>query len=181
MVMCLFGASAPFGFVSGAILSSVFAVKVWWPWAFWVLAIVCVVLGAASVFILPVMARAPRKEGETLWTQLDGNGMLLGVSGLVLFNFAFNQAPIVSWSTPYTYFVLIIGSMLFAAFVWYEYVAAKYPLIPISAMKATTNFALGCTGAGWGCFGIWVYYTFMFLENMRGWSPLLASVGFLHA
>ncbi len=34
---------------------------------------------------------------------------------------------------------------------------------------------LGCTGAGWGCFGVWVYYFFSFLELHRGWSPLLAS------
>lgn len=181
MVLCLFGASAPLGFVSGAIFSSLFSVRGAWPWAFWTLAILCVVLAIASLFVLPSAGPPGLKANESLWTKLDGYGMVLGVSGLVLLNFAFNQAPIVSWKTPYTYFLLIIGIMLLAAFIWHESMAAAYPLIPISAMRPATNFVLVCTGAGWGCFSIWVYYTFNFLEVMRGWSPVLASVGFIAA
>ncbi|KAK0669766.1 major facilitator superfamily-domain-containing protein [Cercophora samala] len=181
MVLCLFGASAPLGFVMGAIFSSLFAVRGNWPWAFWLLAIMCFVLAVVSLFILPTSrGQSCLKRGESLWAQFDGWGMILGVSGLVLLNFAFNQAPIVSWKTPYTYFLLIIGLILIAAFVAHEW-KAPYPLIPISAMKPATNFVLGCTGAGWGCFSIWIYYTFKLVENLRGWSPLLASVSFIPA
>ncbi|KAK4194601.1 putative drug resistance protein [Triangularia verruculosa] len=181
MVLCLFGASAPLGFVMGAIFSSLFAVRGGWPWAFWLLAILCFFLGVGSLFILPTSrGQSCLKPGESLWAQFDVWGMVLGVSGLVLLNFAFNQAPIVSWKTPYTYFLLIIGLLLIVAFVIHER-AAPYPLIPISAMKPATNFVLGCTGAGWGCFSIWIYYTFSIVENLRGWSPLLASVSFLPA
>jgi len=113
---------------------------------------------------------------SSLWKQLDAVGMALGVTGLVLFNFAFSQAPVVSWTTPYTYFTLIIGAIFIGAFLWYER-SAEYPLIPISAMSPTANFVLlGCTGAGWACFGIWVYYTIQLLESLRGWSPLPAAV-----
>ncbi|KAK4159662.1 putative drug resistance protein [Cladorrhinum sp. PSN259] len=181
MVLCLFGASAPLGFVSGAIFSSLFAERGAWPWAFWTMAILCFLLAIISLFVLPFTGPPGLKPNESLWTQLDGYGMLLGVSGLVLLNFAFNQAPIVSWKTPYTYFLLIIGILLLAAFVWHEGKAAVYPLIPISAMKPATNFVLGCTGAGWACFSIWVYYCCNFLEMMRGWSPVLTGVGFIPA
>ncbi|KAK0714292.1 major facilitator superfamily-domain-containing protein [Apiosordaria backusii] len=181
MVLCLFGASAPLGFVMGAIFSSLFTVRGHWPWAFWLFAIMCFVLAVVSLFILPTSrGQSCLKKGESLWAQFDGWGMILGVSGLVLLNFAFNQAPIVSWKTPYTYFLLIIGLMLIAAFVVHEW-AAPYPLIPISAMKPATNFVLACTGTGWGCFSIWIYYTFSIVENLRGWSPLLASVSFMPA
>ncbi|KAK4179733.1 major facilitator superfamily-domain-containing protein [Triangularia setosa] len=181
MVLCLFGASAPLGFVMGAIFSSLFAVKGNWPWAFWLLAIMCFGLAVVSLFILPTSrGQSCLKEGVSLWVQFDAWGMILGVSGLVLLNFAFNQAPIVSWKTPYTYFLLIIGLILIAAFVSQEW-KASYPLIPISAMKPATNFVLGCTGAGWGCFSIWIYYTFNIVEYLRGWSPLLASVSFIPA
>ncbi|KAK3984033.1 putative drug resistance protein [Cladorrhinum sp. PSN332] len=183
MVLCLFGASAPLGFVSGAIFSSLFAVRGpnSWPWAFYVLSIFCFLLGILSLFVLPPTGPSGYKPAERLWTQLDACGMLLGVSGLVLLNFAFNQAPIVSWKTPYTYFLLIIGLLLLAAFVWHEWKSAVYPLIPIKAMKPATNFVLGCTGAGWGCFSIWVYYCCRFEEMMRGWGPVLTSVGFIPA
>ncbi|KAK3322088.1 hypothetical protein B0H66DRAFT_531441 [Apodospora peruviana] len=121
------------------------------------------------------------KETESLWRQLDGYGMALCVSGLVLVNFAVNQAPIISWSTPYTYFILIIGVMLITAFVRHECLTSTHPLVPILAMKSTTNFLLGCTAAGWGCFGIWIYYTFAFLEGLRRLSPLEACLYFLPA
>ncbi|KAK3941159.1 major facilitator superfamily-domain-containing protein [Diplogelasinospora grovesii] len=180
-VLCLFGAAAPLGFVMGAVMASLFAVKASWPWAFWTLAAMSLALAAISVSVLPATESTTRQRKESLWVQLDGLGIVFGVCGLVLFNFAFNQAPIVSWTTPYTYFILIIGAMLIAAFVWHECLTSTHPLIPISAMKATTNFVLGCTAAGWACFSIWIYYTFSFLQVLRGWSPLVASASFAHA
>ena len=181
MVFCLFGASAPLGFVVGGVMSSLLAMYGSWPWAFFTLAAVCVALAGVGILVLPRTEKTKLQATETLWAQLDGYGMVLGVSGLVLFNFAFNQAPLVSWSTPYIYFLLLIGVMLIAAFVQHECLTAAHPLVPISAMKGATNFVLGCTAAGWGCFGIWVYYAFAFLQAERGWSPLLSAGSFAHA
>ncbi|KAL1848145.1 hypothetical protein Daus18300_013706 [Diaporthe australafricana] len=174
MVMSLFGAAAPLGFVTGGAMASLFAQVVSWPWAFWTMAAVCVGLAGVSVLVLPSTEKTMKKVDVSLWKQLDGPGIFLGVSGLVLFNFAFNQAPIVSWSTPYTYFILVIGVLLLASFVYVE-LHASHPLVPIASMTPTTNFVLGCTGAGWACFSIWVYYALSFMEELRGYSPLLAS------
>jgi MFS family permease len=171
LVMSLFGASAPFGFVMGGVMSSVFAELASWPWSFWVLAAVCIALGAGSLAILPNNTETKKSQSESLWTQLDATGMILGVSGLVLFNFAWNQAPLVSWNTPYTYFLLIISLLLMFAFVYME-LRAVYPLVPVQAMTSQTNFVLCCVAAGWGCFSVWIFYTFQFLQTLRGWSPL---------
>ncbi|KAJ9134776.1 MFS general substrate transporter [Pleurostoma richardsiae] len=179
IVMCLFGAAAPFGFVAGGAMASLFAVKASWPWAFWTMSAMCASLAIVSCIVLPPTEQTKKKQGESLWLQLDLPGMALGVSGLVLINFAFNQAPIVSWSTPYTYFLLLIGVLFVAAFIYTE-VVAPHPLVPISAMRSTTNFVLGCTAAGWGCFSVWVYYNFSVVEVLRGWSPLLAAASHAH-
>ncbi|KAL1881368.1 hypothetical protein VTK73DRAFT_4375 [Phialemonium thermophilum] len=178
-VMSLFGAAAPLGFVAGAVMSSLLATKASWPWAFWSLAAICIALAATSMLTLPSTKQTKKNRTESLWDRLDGYGMAFGVSGLILFNFAFNQAPIVSWSTPYTYFILIISIMLIIAFIYTELVAL-HPLVPIGAMHSQTNFVLGCTAAGWACFSIWVYYSFSLLEIIRGWSPLLASAAYAH-
>ena len=186
LVMCLFSAAAPFGFVVGGVMASLFAIQASWPWAFYTLAAMCVALAAVSVSVLPSAGPAtpPPPTGltapESLWTRLDGLGTLLGVSGLVLFNVALNQAPIVGWATPYTYLVLVIAAMLVAAFVYTELGAAR-PLVPLAAMRTSAGFVLGSTAAGWGCFAVWVYYTFSFLEVLRGWSPLAASAAVAHA
>lgn len=160
IIMSLFGAAAPLGFVAGGAMASMFAQLVSWPWAFWTMAAVCIGLAGVSVPVLPPAGKKTMKEdGVSLWKQADGAGVFLGVSGLVLFNFAFNQAPIVSWKTPYTYFILIIGVLLLGCFVYVE-LHASHPLVPIAAMTPTVNFVLGCTGAGWACFSIWVYCKF---------------------
>lgn len=174
LVMSLLGAAAPFGFVVGGTMASLFSELVIWPWAFWTLAAVCIGFGCLSILVLPNSPVEKRNKRESLWMQLDATGILLGVSGLVLFNFSWNQAALVSWSTPYTYFLLIISLMLLAAFVFAE-LHAPYPLVPISAMQSQTNFVLACTAVGWGCFSIWVFYGVQFLELLRGWSPLVTS------
>lgn len=116
----------------------------------------------------------------SLWTRLDASGSLLGVAGLVLFNFAINQAPIVTWTTPYTYFLLLMGAMLLVAFAYHER-RTPHPLVPTSQLSAMTAFALGCTAAGWASFSTWNYYAFSFLQQLRGWSPLLAAGSFAPA
>lgn len=174
IIMSLFGAAAPLGFVAGGAMAAMFAQLVSWPWAFWTMAAVCIGLAGVSVLILPPAATTARNTEVSLWKQVDGAGICLGVSGLVLFNFSFNQAPIVSWGTPYTYFILVIGVLLLGGFVYVE-LHASHPLVPIASMTPATNFVLGCTGAGWACFSIWVYYALSFMEQLRGYSPLRAS------
>ncbi|KAH6653739.1 major facilitator superfamily domain-containing protein [Truncatella angustata] len=174
LVMCLFGASAPFGFVAGGAMASLCAQTLTWPWAFWILAAVCFAFGTIGVLVIPPFPVGKRDKSEGLWVQLDIPGVLLGISGLVLFNFVWNQAVHVGWNTPYTYFLLIISLILIVAFVYVER-RTKYPLVPISAMHFQTNYVLACTAAGWGSFSIWVFYQFQFLEILRGWSPLLAA------
>ncbi len=210
IVMSLFGASAPIGFVAGAAMSSLFAVYASWPWAFWTLAAVCVALAAVSMLVLladpakehegftdvgdddddddddedddGVVTNKPKKlKRESLWVRLDATGMVLGVSGLALVNFAFNQAPIVGWSTPYTYFLLILGVFFLVAFLYVEAMHAAHPLVPMAAMCSTTNFVLACTAAGWGCFSVWLYYAVQMMEKLRGWSPLHTSAAFAPA
>ncbi|KAK8044848.1 MFS general substrate transporter [Apiospora rasikravindrae] len=145
-----------------------------WPWAFWTLGIVCALLALVAVFVLPATEQTKKNDKESLWTQLDVTGMLCGVTGLVLFNFAWNQAPIASWTTPYTYFMLIIGLLLIGVFVYVEK-NAVHPLVPVAAMRSQTTFVLACVATGWGCFAIWVFYYIQVLENLRGWRPMLTA------
>lgn len=189
LVMCLFGAAAPLGFVLGAVMSSLFAQTVGrWEYGFYAMAGACAIFGALSFFILPPPLPRPRASQDSskpqqisLWTRLDVQGMFLGIAGLVLVNFAVNQAPIVSWTTPYTYFLLLMGLMLLLAFAQHERTRAAHPLVPVRQLSAMTAFVLGCTAAGWACFSIWCYYAFSFLQQLRGWSPLFAAASFAPA
>ncbi|PVH81462.1 MFS general substrate transporter [Cadophora sp. DSE1049] len=180
MVFSIFGATAPSGFVLGAVFASLFAQVAWWPWAFWAMGILCFGMGVAGYFAIP-QSPPPvidREDGIGMWERVDGWGCLTGVSALVLINFAWNQGPVVGWDTPYTYVLLIVGFVFLAVFAWVES-RASHPLLPMEALTKDTAFVLGCMAAGWSSFGIWVFYSWQFLEELRHTTPLLASAQFI--
>ncbi|KAI9830913.1 MAG: hypothetical protein M1819_005295 [Sarea resinae] len=174
MVFSIFGASAPGGFVIGAAFGSIFAQLTWWPWAFWCLTLVCALIAGLAVIVIPTAEKPPADHPVQ---KFDFIGSVLGVGGMVLINVAWNQGPIVGWQTPYTYILLIIGILLLVAFSFAERRVAQ-PLLPMEALNSHSLFVLACVAAGWSSFGIWLYYTWQFLELIRGSSPLLATAQF---
>jgi MFS family permease len=193
MAFALFGASAPVGFVVGSVMSSLLSEKAHWTWAYWAQAIACMVMAVISLIIIPSIpamvattsqANATIEEGsseeEPVWKRLDVPGAILGVTALILINIALNQATLVSWSTPYTYFILIIGLILLSVFFFVEFTPslAPHPLIPLSMLSVDTCLVLACIACGWATFGIWIFYLWEYLETLRALSPLLASAQF---
>ncbi|OAQ98268.1 hypothetical protein LLEC1_08092, partial [Akanthomyces lecanii] len=179
MVFSLFGATAPSGFVVGAVFSSLLAQRTWWPWAYWVMAVTCLLFAVLSVFAVPATVRDSAHEDgdDSLWQRVDLPGAAAGVSALILFNFAWNQGPVVGWTQPYTYAIMIVGILAFVVFVFIEK-KAKYPLIPFGVLKLDSLFTLACIGAGWSSFGVFVLYTWNFVLQFRHQTPLLSSAQF---
>ena len=178
MVFSLFGATAPSGFVIGAVFSSLLAEFAWWPWAYWITAIACVLFVAMGSLIIPYTPPPHLDHSVSMWWRADALGSITGVSGLVLVNFAWNQAPVAGWTNPYTYALLIVGFIFLALFSYVETCVAKFPLVPFEVMDIDVGFLLACVGFGWASYSVWLYYFWQFLEQLRGLSPLLASAQF---
>ncbi|KAL0257585.1 hypothetical protein SLS55_008399 [Diplodia seriata] len=179
-------------------MAALFAETAWWPGAFWCLAGVCAAVAVAGAVVIPREEKEEEEEewvddggledGETtgrpaeeqcgLLERLDAAGTVAGLVGLVLFNFAWNQGPVVGWQTPYTYAVLIVGVLVLAAFAAIE-ARARFPLVPVRKLGRDVGFVLACISAGWASFGIWVYYSWRFNLVLRGITPLLASAHFV--
>lgn len=174
MIFSLFGATAPAGFTLGAVFSSLLAELAWWPWAYWISAIVCVLLGVVGILVIPHTPPPQFDHSVSIFKRADGLGALTGVAGLVLVNFSWNQGPVVGWPTVYVYVILIIGALVLALFGFIEY-HATYPLVPYDAFNSHTGYTLACIAGGWASFGIWIFYFWQILEEIRGISPLLAS------
>lgn len=172
LAMCLFGSVAPLGFVIGALFSGIFTQLVWWPWLFWVGGMICFVVALSAFFIIPKDIGS-RSNGKFDWI-----GSILGVSGLVLINFAFNQGPNVGWKTPYVYILLIVGFLFMALFLYSCY-KTEDPLMPPEALKGETGAVLACIAAGWSCFGIWLYYSFRWSELVDHTNPIMRPVHFI--
>lgn len=163
------GANGPIGAYIGAIMSAVISQLWWWPWNFWILSIVSAVLAVASwVFIPNVNIR----DTVDLFNKLDPWGCLTGVSGLILLNFVWNQGPIQGWNTVYVIVLLIIAVLFIIAFFVLELYVSKYPLIPKPIFNIKIGMILACISCGWGSFGIWQYYYWNIIMNLRQYTPI---------
>jgi MFS family permease len=170
-VFSMFGATAPSGFVIGALFGSIFAQLSWWPWGQWVLAIFCAFLAILVYFIIPQeLSSAVHPTGKT-----DIPGAIVAVSGLVLFIYCWNEAPVAGWDKPYVYVLLIVSILFIGLFIFIE-MKTKEPIMPLSiwSVKGFPG-VLACIALGWSSFGIFVYYTVQFLQVIRGASPLLTT------
>lgn len=114
------------------------------------------------------------RETNGLWKRFDIQGALTGVGGLVLVNFALNQAPIDGWKALYICIMLGVGVILLCLFGYLELRVAESPLIPLKGLHMDAALALSCVAAAWGSHGIWSYYMFLLLEQLRGHSALEA-------
>lgn len=172
IVMCCFGSIAPSGFVVGSTFSSIFTIYTSWPWFFYVNSIACAIIALVSYYSVPHnIGRDFAGKKQTF----DIYGAITGVSGLFLFNFAWNQGAVVSWSECYIYILLIVSILLLGLFIYIELKVAEDPLIPKSLYTAQTGIILGSIAAGWSSFGIWIYYTHQFGMAIEGRSLLNMS------
>jgi MFS family permease len=149
-----FGGMGPIGMVTGSAFSSLCAEKGWWQWSFWALAITCALISMLSFFIIPAdnkrQAAASVAPRPKWWVKFDLPGALTGVAGLVMINFAFNEAPIAGWHKSYISFILVLGLICLGIFIYIELRVASYPLIPIKGLNRDAAFTLVIIACGWG-------------------------------
>ncbi|KAI8626830.1 major facilitator superfamily transporter [Xylariaceae sp. FL1651] len=185
MLFAIFGAMAPASAIISPAVTGLFAL-VWWPCAFWALAIVLIGVTIAGMYVIPDGTTSAGTGQENvnesirhqglfdLCAELDVLGALTGVSGLVLVSVAWNQGSLAGWQNAYIPVLMVVGVLLCAAFILVEKHASK-PLIPLEALSVNVGFVLTAVACGWGCFGIYIYYIWEFYEVLRGASPLLAT------
>lgn len=183
IVFAVFGAVAPGGAVIGAIFGGVFQYN--WPWAFYSLALVLATAAIVSHFVIPdQISKTVDRNRLGFWQlleKLDVLGGSVGIIGLSLFNFAWNQAPSTSWAEPSIITTLILGICFVVGFFLIETRVSSSPLLPLDIISVDIGFVIACVSCGWATFGIWIYYTFQFFQQIRGSDPLLTSAYFVPA
>lgn len=167
MIFALFGASAPGkyivssypmwrgrklrvgtgGAILGGLFNAIFEQTSFWPWTFWTMGIVCLVYTTTSFLIMPADNHDPRLVQPK--PSFDFANTITDVSGLVLFNFAWNQAAVVGCNVPCTdiYILLVVG-FLFFAFLYIEVHIAEYPLVLINSLSKEAIYALSIIACG---------------------------------
>jgi MFS family permease len=138
----------------GGAFAALFALRSW-EWSFYSFAITLVIIAVVAQLIIPEPPKKVDIRGQSLKDKLmllDVPGAIVGVTALVLINFAWNQAPIVGWDKAYIYILLIIGILLVPLFFYIE-VKSEAPLVPFDALTPEVAWVLACEACGWASFG----------------------------
>lgn len=171
-----FGGCGPLGFVIGTSFSALCAEYGRWSWGFWAASITCAIICVLSFFFVPADMKLRHTDpGAKWWEKYDLPGAITGVTGLVLINFAFNQGPTVGWQESYVSFILVLGLISIAIFMYIELRIASHPLIPLKGLHREAAFTLACIVCGWGSHGIWVYFFNTLVEDFRHLPALTAA------
>lgn len=173
MVISLIGMCAPLGALLGAFFSGLIVVRSEkaWPWAFYAYTIAAALNLIISYLIIPNTIQTNVHKFSMDWI-----GALIGVSGLILFNFVWNQAAITGWDVSYIIALLIVSVLLLVVFILYELKGVEVPLLPKEVTcNRSTMMILASMLLGWGSFGIWTFYYFQIMLNLRHYSPLWAG------
>lgn len=174
MVFSLYGATAPNGFLVGGVFIALFTqfTSNSWAWGYWVMGIVCLICAVLTPFVIPEGKDDQVDRTNCTWAHFDIPGSLAGILALVLINFSWNQGAVVGWPQAYVYVCLILGILSFIAFIFIES-RAPFPLLPIKQLNREIILVLSTIAAGWGSFGIWIFYLVQMLQVLRFESPLL--------
>lgn len=173
IVIALIGACAPVGATLGALFGGLIGTKdpEQWPWSFYAMAIASTLTLIMALYSTPNTLPTNVHKFSINWYEI-----LLAIAGLVLLNFVWNQGPLVGWNKAYIITLLIISIFLVMCFIVVEIKLIKVPLIPRPVMKDKhLLMILASLFLGWGSFGIFSFYYFSFLLNLRHYSAVWAG------
>ncbi|PYH99817.1 MFS general substrate transporter [Aspergillus ellipticus CBS 707.79] len=170
LAFSLYASGAPIGFTLGAVFSAMLAQLATWPWVFYINAIACLMYEGLAYLFVPNIGRKPSSTREPF----DYLGTSTIISGLVLFNFAWNRAPETGWASAQCITTLIIGLLLIAAFFPLEKRTA-HAIVPVAKIDRDAAWILLVEGLGWSSFGILCYYAINFVIRLRGDTMLSAA------
>ncbi|KAL5342787.1 major facilitator superfamily domain-containing protein [Aspergillus crustosus] len=166
-----FAASAPLGGYFSALFLGAVLERTHWRWFF----VFVAGLGAATFITLWILS--PREVRFRQNDKIDWIGAVLGTTALILFNFVWNQAPSVGWSTPYEIGLLITSIVLFGLFIYWEH-KTPHPMMPPDIFKAPSFAVLVLVILlNYMTVGTVIWYQIFWLQDVWHWSTLQFAVG----
>lgn len=169
MVFSILGALAPVGFWIGGVLGGLFAQFAHIKWVWWFTAILTALFLGVGFYVLPPDSLCPSVSKP----HFDTVGAILLSLTLGLFNFVWNQAPLVSWSAAYIPAMLGVSLIFGGIFVWWERRVGKGALIPMEVLSKQSLLVYLSLWLGWMSYGTFLLYTMFFIYGIRGYTEPL--------
>ncbi|CUM64824.1 uncharacterized protein PRCAT00002438001 [Priceomyces carsonii] len=168
-------ASTALGNGLGPLIGGVLSLKASWRWVLWITCPISVLSGLLVIFFVPLkQVSGSFKEKLRL---LDWAGFLSALVSIILCLVSVSGGG-ESWSwSSCTFIVLIVISVVaFVVFVISEKFSSL-PMIPLNIfcdLQKSILFLI-CFIMGWAYF-VDMYYYPLYLQNVRGWSPIMSGL-----
>ncbi|KAI0845727.1 MFS general substrate transporter [Daldinia vernicosa] len=170
--LAFFGASAPIGGYIGGLITGGFIEHASLVWMFVFISAVSLVVTVALWALLP--REVPVDRGG----KIDWTGSFLALTALIVFNIVWNQAPAVGWSNAVVIATLVVSVALFIGYYIWEHYFASDPIMPLGIFKAPSFtpliFVVLLNFMATGCL---LWYTVLWLQEIRHWTPMQFAVG----
>ncbi|GIZ49455.1 hypothetical protein CKM354_001248500 [Cercospora kikuchii] len=173
LALSLMGAMALIGTTTSCVLSAMIVQLTAWKWSF--IAPAC--CGAMLLFL--ALATVPRDSPLRSRARIDLIGSYLGIAGLCLFNFVFNQARVVGWDEAYIYVLIPIALGHLLSFFFWETRIASNPVLPVGLWRSRhlprTSFMVLCSSLS---LGVFLWYFGLFGTQIRKYSLIESGANY---
>ena len=162
------------GGAAGVLLGGILTDVLGWRWILFI----NVPIGLLAAVAAERLIAEGRREGAT--RNFDLTGALSATIGLSLLVFGIVRTDTTGWGNGGTLALVFAGLGLLAVFVLVEGWIAKAPLMPLRLFRSRSltvaNLMIALLAAS--TFGMWFFLS-LYLQQIRGYSPLLTGLIFL--
>ncbi|HTZ45043.1 MAG TPA: MFS transporter, partial [Jatrophihabitans sp.] len=157
------------GLIAGGLLT-----QIGWRWTFFLPVVAALLILAGALTFVPAVGTAPGPR-----PRIDLLGAMFITGAMLLLVYAVVEAPTRGWGAASTLAMFVVAAVLLIAFVITERTVAQ-PLIRLSFLR--NGGLVGAALFAAAILGTYMSFQFvgaLYLQHLRGWSPLEMALGFL--
>ncbi|KAI3390283.1 hypothetical protein diail_10600, partial [Diaporthe ilicicola] len=180
------GMGQPLGYALGLVLGGIFTDGIGWRWAYYIMAIINVVLSTASLWSLPATRqRTDKKWMQRLIDEIDWIGAIVMSAGLglLLYVLAMVSSSYMSIRQPTSASLLAISLVLLIIFpFWIDWQTKRgRPALIPNKLWRNSAFTSICISVFfcWAALNGIEYYITLYFQNVEGLSALQSSIRFI--
>jgi EmrB/QacA subfamily drug resistance transporter len=164
---------AGLGNAAGPLIGGLLTDTVGWRWIFWLnvpLTLIAMAIGARSI---------TESFDETVPRRIDLTGLALITIGIGLFTLTFDRAPTWGWLSAPTVTAFLCSLAALVVFVMVQN-RVRWPLVDLSLARNARFAILVIAGTIANiAYGVTIFLSTMYLQQVRGLDPLMAGLAFL--